>query len=164
MAGGGAGVGLYARAAVGTARAAGVGGNVVNTVNRVVNSGGNTPSAGDGVRVGNGNSATQNVAVGADGVRIPDGIRMPISDALDAADGFLGSRYTQTADGRFISADGSRQVRMGDGDILGLHGGGSHINLQNLTPSPTEARPNRMVATNNIHVFLVEDVFSGGIQ
>lgn len=45
--------------------------------------------------------------------------------------------------GRFVSADGLRQVRMGDADLLGLHGGGPHINFNILYPHYV-----------NVHVFI----------
>lgn len=36
----------------------------------------------------------------------------------------------------YVSADGTRQVRIGDSDITGKHGGGSHINFETLVDNP----------------------------
>ncbi len=63
-----------------------------------------------------------------------DGSRLSINDALDAAQEFLGEN-TDMGNGRFVSADGLRQVRMGDTDILGTHAGGPHMNLSSSTRS-----------------------------
>jgi hypothetical protein len=56
--------------------------------------------------------------------------------------------------GRFVSADGSRQVRMGDGEMLGTHGGGPHLNFNDMAADP--ARPGKMTQLTNIHVFLTD--------
>ncbi len=54
------------------------------------------------------------------------------SEALDMADDFLGKGYTEVSRGRFVSADGLRQVRIENGDLLGKHAGGPHINFDIL--------------------------------
>ena len=63
-----------------------------------------------------------------------NGTKMNSSDALDLADSFLGKGYSEPSPGRFVSSDGLRQVRMSSSDILGLHGGGPHINFDILYP------------------------------
>jgi len=84
-------------------------------------------------------------------VKLTDGMKMPVNYALDAASEFLGNGYRDMGNGRFVSADGLRQVRMGDGDILGRHGGGPHINFEELRINQQTGRP---VITRNIHVYL----------
>lgn len=51
------------------------------------------------------------------------------------AEEYLGSGYVEVAPSRFLSFDAHRQVRMSDADILGLHGGGPHINFDRLSPN-----------------------------
>lgn len=63
-----------------------------------------------------------------------NGAKMSTNEALDAAEDFLGPGYKNMGNGRFVSADGTRQVRMGDSDILGQHGGGPHINFEVMMP------------------------------
>jgi RHS repeat-associated protein len=82
-----------------------------------------------------------------------DGVEASIDDALDTALKFLGEGYQDMGKGRFISADGLRQVRMGDADILGLHGKGPHINFDFLGPNP--AKPGSYTQLfPSIHVYL----------
>lgn len=64
-----------------------------------------------------------------------NGTKLSSSDALDVADSFLGQGYKEMSPSRFVSLDGMRQVRMEDSDILGLHGGGPHINFDVLSPN-----------------------------
>ncbi len=56
---------------------------------------------------------------------------MKTDDVLDSALYFLGDGYTEpvSGSGRFVSADGISVFRMGVNDILGRHGGESHVNL-----------------------------------
>jgi len=61
--------------------------------------------------------------------------KMTTSQALDAAEDFLGEGYKHMGNGRYVSADGLRQVRIGDSDILGLHGPGPHINFDRIKPT-----------------------------
>ena len=58
--------------------------------------------------------------------------------------------------GRFISADGTRQVRMGDTDITGKHSGDPHMNFEKLISDPL--KPGRITLDPNskIHVFLTD--------
>jgi hypothetical protein len=76
---------------------------------------------------------------------------MSTDDALDAATEFLGPKYKDMGDGRYLSADGTRQVRMGDGDILHKT---PHINFEEITPNPK--RPGTMTIKDgtNVHVQL----------
>jgi RHS repeat-associated protein len=83
---------------------------------------------------------------------ITDGMRLPTNDALDTAEQFLGPGYKDLGNGRFVSSDGLRQVRMGDSDILGHHGGGPHMNFETLGPNP--AKPGKMQVVDNKHVYL----------
>jgi RHS repeat-associated protein len=63
-----------------------------------------------------------------------DGIKLDTNDALDLAGDFLGDGYSEASPGRFVSADKTRQVRIGDDDILGGHAGGPHINFEIIWP------------------------------
>lgn len=54
--------------------------------------------------------------------------------------------------GRYVSADGTRAVRMGESDITGAHGGGPHMNFEELAPNP--AKPGKMMVVQNSHVYL----------
>ena len=59
-------------------------------------------------------------------------VGMYTNDALSAAEDFLGPGYYEanpSGSGRFVSADGQRQVRIMEGDITGAHAGAPHINL-----------------------------------
>jgi hypothetical protein len=81
-----------------------------------------------------------------------DGVTMSVGDALDTAIDFLGPKYVDMGGGRFVSADGLRQVRMGDSDILGKHKGGPHMNFEELAPNP--AKPGKMKVVKNYHIFI----------
>lgn len=83
-----------------------------------------------------------------------DGTKMSTNDALDAAKEFLGDGYKDMGNGRFVSKDGLRQVRMGDSDILGQHGGGSHMNFETLIENMD--KPGKMTIDKNIHIYLVD--------
>ena len=86
--------------------------------------------------------------------RLVDGSKMNTDDVLDVAVEFLGEGYTEPVlgSGRFVSADGTRVFRMGANDILGRHGGGSHVNFEILEPHPT--KPGKMQVVTDIHIFL----------
>lgn len=73
-------------------------------------------------------------------------------DALDKAIKFLGKGYKDMGNGRFVSADKLRQIRMDDPDILGHHYKGPHINFDILKPNPI--RPNKMIVIDKIHMLL----------
>jgi hypothetical protein len=87
-------------------------------------------------------------------LKLVDGMRLSTDDALQAAIDFLGEGYKDLGNGRFISADGFRQVRMGDSDILGTHPGapGPHMNFE--TFAPDAKRPGRWKQTENLHILL----------
>jgi len=56
-----------------------------------------------------------------------DGQRMTTNEALDAAQDFLGDNSINMGNDRYVSADGTRQVRMGDTDIEYSYGIGTGI-------------------------------------
>lgn len=88
-------------------------------------------------------------------IKIPkDGTTLSTEDALNAAHEFLGDGYKDMGNRRYVSRDGLRQVRLGDSDILGQHGGGPHINLEILEENL--ARPGKMKISQNIHIYLKE--------
>ena len=106
-------------------------------------------------------SATDNKAVKnavkdstseATNVGLKNGSKLKTNDALDAAEDFLGKGYKDAGNGRFISADGTKVVRMGDNDILGKHGGGPHMNFETMAPNP--AKPGKMQVIDNMHIYL----------
>ncbi|HEY7584547.1 MAG TPA: polymorphic toxin-type HINT domain-containing protein, partial [Acidimicrobiia bacterium] len=82
---------------------------------------------------------------------IPNGAALSVDDALDAAADFLGRGYTEPELGRFLSADGTRQVRMLDADILDPH---PHFNFEDL--APRFGRPERNQVVTNRHIYLLE--------
>lgn len=75
-----------------------------------------------------------------------NGTKVNSSVALDMADDFLGPGYTEVSPSRFVSADGFRQVRMANADVLGLHGGGPHINFDRLYPN-----------YKSVHIYIFDD-------
>ena len=106
-------------------------------------------------------SATDNKAVKnavkdstseATNVGLKNGSKLKTNDALDATEDFLGKGYKDAGNGRFISADGTKVVRMGDNDILGKHGGGPHMNFETMAPNP--AKPGKMQVIDNMHIYL----------
>lgn len=83
---------------------------------------------------------------------LKDGATLSEGKALDAAIEFLGKGYKDLGNGRFVSNDGLRQVRMGDGDLLGLHGGGRHMNFETLKVNPKN--PAKLLPEQNLHIYL----------
>ena len=83
-----------------------------------------------------------------------DGTKVDSTKALDMADSYLGKGYTEMSPGRFVSADGLRQVRRGNSDILGLHGNGPHINYECLQPNPY--RPGKFNIIGNSHIYIFD--------
>lgn len=71
---------------------------------------------------------------GATNILPKNGIKVNSTDALDMAEKYLGPGYIEASPSRFVSADGIRQVRMGDADILGKHANGPHINFDIISP------------------------------
>jgi intein/homing endonuclease len=94
----------------------------------------------------------ENVLVHNSCFKLADGMKISSNSALDAASDFLGKGYRDLGNGRFVSEDGLRQVRMGDSDILGAHGGGSHMNFETLIPNPS--KPGKMMVDSNLHIYL----------
>ena len=64
-----------------------------------------------------------------------NGTTLESSDALSLAENYLGPDYHEASPGRFVSFDGTRQVRLLENDLLGTHAGGPHINFDRLVPS-----------------------------
>ena len=63
-----------------------------------------------------------------------NGIKVNSSTGLQMASDFLGEGYKEASPGRYVSADGTRQIRISNADILGQHAGGPHINFDILIP------------------------------
>ncbi|MDE6505837.1 MAG: RHS repeat-associated core domain-containing protein, partial [Eubacterium sp.] len=97
-------------------------------------------------------NAVKDSASDATNTGLKNGSRLKTNDALDAAEDFLGKGYTDAGNGRFISADGTKVVRMGDNDILGKHGGGPHMNFETMAPNPS--KPGKMQVVDNMHIYL----------
>ncbi len=68
--------------------------------------------------------------------KLKDGDTLSEHDALVEAEKFLGKNYTQAEKGRYVSADGLRQFRMGDKDLMGHRGGKGHMHLEDLEMNP----------------------------
>jgi RHS repeat-associated protein len=85
-----------------------------------------------------------------------DGSELSVDEVLDLAIQFLGKDYVDMGNGRFLSADNLRQVRMGDKDILGTHpfSNGQHINFELLEPKLGDQKHFRII--QNIHIFIYE--------
>ena len=103
--------------------------------------------------------ATQNGRLAQDiaSGKITDGVEMATDDALSAASNYLGDGYKEVSSGIFRSADGTTQVRRQDGDIIGAHGPGPHMNFEALN---TVTKPNggeSFRRDDNIHVKLPEE-------
>ncbi|MEB3751146.1 pre-toxin TG domain-containing protein [Geobacillus icigianus] len=111
---------------------------------------------GEVVGKGTGETVTKDTykPVSLNQLRLKNGMKMKINDALEAAEKFLGPGYKDMGNGRFVSTDGTRVVRMGDGDILGKHGGGPHMNFETLVPNPS--KPGKMKVDQNLHIYLEE--------
>ena len=77
---------------------------------------------------------------------------MSEDEILDTASDYLGAGYRDMGNGRYLSADGTRQFRMGPGELNGTHAGGPHVNFETLIPNP--ARPGRMMPGQNSHVYI----------
>ena len=80
------------------------------------------------------NSFTGNANSGSSNSLPQNGITVDSSTGLELAINYLGKGYKEVSPDRFISSDGVRQVRISNADILGLHGGGPHINFDLLSP------------------------------
>ena len=101
---------------------------------------------------------TYHVLIGRDAVlvhntcKFADGSIVDTSDVLTEAERYLGKGYKDMGGGRYVSADGTKAVRLGDSDILGQHGGGPHVNFEELASNP--AKPGKMMVVKNVHVYL----------
>ncbi|MBO7254124.1 MAG: hypothetical protein J6V36_02350, partial [Clostridia bacterium] len=85
-----------------------------------------------------------------------NGIKVNSSDALDLADDFLGKGYSEMSPGRFVSADGLRQVRMTASDLAPInnHAGAPHLNFEKLEPNPL--KPGKFQIIENSHVYIYD--------
>ncbi len=83
---------------------------------------------------------------------ITNGISIKSNKALELAEKYLGKGYKYKGNGRYLSKDGLKQVRMGTADILGKHGGGPHVNFEKLKPNPS--KPGKNIIIENYHVYL----------
>jgi RHS repeat-associated protein len=81
-----------------------------------------------------------------------NGMEVPASQAFDVAEDFLGEGYVYAGDGRYVSADGLRQVRMGVDDLGGIHAGGPHTNFEIREPIP--GRPGHYSHTDTMHIYV----------
>jgi len=92
------------------------------------------------------------------GKNLHDGMKILVDDALDTAEIFLGPGYKDMGRGRFLSADGTRQVRMTNADLTSInnHAGAPHINFEYLIPNPRN--PGKMIPNKHkkYHIFLKE--------
>ncbi|NCD10328.1 MAG: hypothetical protein EOL98_13095 [Negativicutes bacterium] len=86
------------------------------------------------------------------GDKLVNGMKLETNSALDAAEDFLGKGYKDLENGRYMSADGTKVVRMGDSDILGQHGGGAHMNFETLAPNLS--KPGKMKVIENLYIYL----------
>lgn len=96
------------------------------------------PAPKDAVRLGN----------------VYDGMTLDSTDALREAINYLGPGYKEAGPGRFLSADGKRQVRMDDPDITGQHYEGPHLNFESL--GPKKGQPDKMTVETKVHVLIVD--------
>lgn len=85
---------------------------------------------------------------------LSDGVSMTTRDALDTAEEFLGPGYRELSNGRYVSADGLRQVRMTDRDLAHPNQA-PHMNFETYN-SPTGPGV-RGSPDENIHVYLPEE-------
>ena len=95
-------------------------------------------------------------ACGSQSVLPKNGQRINSSDALDLADDFLGTGYSEMSPGRFVSSDGLRQVRMTASDLATInnHAGAPHLNFETLAPNPL--KPGKFMITGNSHIFIFD--------
>ena len=64
-----------------------------------------------------------------------NGTTVDSSTGLNMAIDYLGTGYISKTPDRYVSADGYRQIRISDADILGMHAGGPHINFDLIKPT-----------------------------
>jgi len=87
-------------------------------------------------------------------IELKNGMVLKTNVALDEANKFLGKGYKDLGGGRYISADGTRQVRLTDSDITtsNNHAGAPHFNFEILEPNPS--KPGKMRIKSNMHIFI----------
>ena len=102
------------------------------TMKKGSSSGNNSPSGNGGRSFANGSSRGATPSASQGGKVSSNSVAMDPSDALDTAIDYLGPGYAEAyppGSGRFISADGLRQVRIGYSDLVGAHAGAPHMNF-----------------------------------
>jgi hypothetical protein len=84
---------------------------------------------------------------------------MGTSDALKAAQGFLGRDHKEVAPGVFKSAEGKSMVRMTDSDLAkaGNHAGAPYMNFETGTSVTKPNVKERFMSKDNKHIFLPEE-------
>jgi hypothetical protein len=88
-----------------------------------------------------------------DSPSLTNGMELSTNDALQAAQEFLGPKYTEAELGRFVSADRMRQVRMKDVDILDTQVG-PHMNFE-IYRFPIQSGV-RNYTESNLHIMLTD--------
>ena len=85
---------------------------------------------------------------------LKDGMTLSASEILTYGEEFLGKGYQELVpgSGRYVSADGTRVVRIGESDITGAHGGGPHANFETLIPNPS--KPGKLIVDKNLHIYI----------
>jgi RHS repeat-associated protein len=108
-----------------------------------------------GLALGLGKGAKEGLAITKEqllkalgGNKLTDRMKLSTNVALDAASEFLGDGYIDMGNGRFVSEDGTRQVRMGDSDILAKN---PHMNFETRQLNSTTGR---WEITKNMHIYL----------
>ncbi len=81
---------------------------------------------------------------------LKDGMKLNWKEGLEKAEAFLGRGYKEVSKGRFVSADGSRVVRMGEHELSGK--APLHLNFETLVPNA--AKPGKPKVEKNLHIFL----------
>ncbi len=71
------------------------------------------------------------------GRKAPETVHPPMrtNDGLEAAQRFLGPGYREVSPGRYVSADGTRQVRLGTHEVIP---GQEHIHFETLQPNSVD--------------------------
>ena len=107
-----------------------------------------------GALIKNSDELVAGVKGGKKSFQLTNNMHLTTNDALDAASEWLGPGYKDMGNGRFVSLDGTKSVRMGDSDITGKHGGGNHMNFEELIPNPN--KPGKMQVESNYHIYLTD--------
>lgn len=84
---------------------------------------------------------------------LKNGMTTTSTHALELGIEFLGKGYSEPkpGSGRYVSADGTRVVRIGINDITGTHANGPHINFEILTLNSSTGK---MTVTQNLHIYI----------